>query len=196
MIPPVAPNRKVAPMSSGATVWTLRSKNDLRSLRGLAMASCGQTVGRWVLHDPAAPDVLDFARPGAFEGSMKPPSQRQLRAGELVRHALMDILAREEFDDPDLHGKSITITEVRASPDLKHATAFAAPLGGEDMAKTVDALNRAAGFLRGRLSKEVDMRYTPQLRFIADDSYDEARRIDQLLSSDRVRRDLDRKIGD
>jgi ribosome-binding factor A len=119
-----------------------------------------------------------------------------LRAGELVRHALMDILAREEFDDPDLHGKSITITEVRASPDLKHATAFAAPLGGEDMAKTVDALNRAAGFLRGRLSKEVDMRYTPQLRFIADDSYDEARRIDQLLSSDRVRRDLDRKIGD
>src|SRR5689334_919688 len=127
---------------------------------------------------------------------MKQPSQRQLRAGELLRHALMDILAREEFDDPDLHGKSITITEVRVSPDLKHGTAFAAPLGGTDMAKTVEALNRAAGFLRGKLSREIDMRYTPQLRFIADDSYDEARRIDELLASERVRRDLDRKIGD
>ena len=127
---------------------------------------------------------------------MKQPSQRQLRAGELLRHALMDILTREEFDDPDLHGKSITITEVRVSPDLKHGTAFAAPLGGTDMAKTVGALNRAAGFLRGKLSREIDMRYTPQLRFIADDSYDEARRIDELLASERVRRDLDRKIGD
>jgi len=121
---------------------------------------------------------------------MKPPSQRQLRAGELIRHALMDILSREEFADPALHGKSITITEVRCSPDLKHATAFAAPLGGEDMAPTIEALNRAAGFLRGRLSKEIDMRYTPQMRFVADDSYDEARRIDQLLASERVRRDL------
>ncbi|HEV7692145.1 MAG TPA: 30S ribosome-binding factor RbfA [Hyphomonadaceae bacterium] len=121
---------------------------------------------------------------------MKPPSQRQLRAGELVRHALTDILSREEFADPDLAGKSITITEVRASPDLKHATAFAAPLGGVDMAKTVEALNRAAGFLRGRLSKEIEMRYTPQVRFVADDSYDEARRIDELLASPRVRKDL------
>lgn len=121
---------------------------------------------------------------------MKPPSQRQLRAGELIRHALTDILAREEFDDPDLHGKSLTVTEVRCSPDFKNATAFCAPLGGEDMAKTIGALNRAAGFLRGRLAREVDMRYTPMLRFIADDSYDEARRIDELLSSPRVRRDL------
>ncbi|MFT3722473.1 MAG: 30S ribosome-binding factor RbfA [Hyphomonadaceae bacterium] len=127
---------------------------------------------------------------------MKPPTQRQLRAGELIRHALMDILSREEFSDPDLQGKSITITEVRISPDLKNATAFSAPLGGEDMSKTVAALNRAAGFLRGRLSREIDMRFTPILRFIADDSYDEARRIDQLLQSERVRRDLDRKIGD
>ena len=117
---------------------------------------------------------------------MKPPTQRQLRAGELIRHALTDILAREEFDDPALHGKSITITEVRISPDLKNATAFSAPLGGEDMAKTVEALNRVAGFLRGRLSREIDMRFTPILRFISDDSYDEARRIDQLLASERV----------
>ena len=127
---------------------------------------------------------------------MKPPTQRQLRAGELIRHALTDILAREEFDDPALHGKSITITEVRISPDLKNATAFSAPLGGEDMAKTIEALNRVAGFLRGRLSREIDMRFTPILRFISDDSYDEARRIDQLLASERVRRDLDRRDED
>ena len=127
---------------------------------------------------------------------MKPPPQRQLRAGELIRHALTDILAREEFDDPALHGKSITITEVRISPDLKNATAFSAPLGGEDMAKTIEALNRVAGFLRGRLSREIDMRYTPMLRFISDDSYDEARRIDQLLASERVRRDLERRDED
>ena len=127
---------------------------------------------------------------------MKPPTQRQLRAGELIRHALTDILAREEFDDPALHGKSITITEVRISPDLKNATAFSAPLGGEDMAKTIEALNRVAGFLRGRLSREIDMRYTPVLRFISDDSYDEARRIDQLLASERVRRDLERRDED
>lgn len=122
--------------------------------------------------------------------SPRPPSQRQLRAGELVRHALMDILAREEFADPDLHGKSITITEVRASPDLKHATVFCAPLGGKDQDTTTAALNRAAGFLRGRLSREIELRFTPILRFVSDESYDEARRIDQLLASPRVRRDL------
>lgn len=121
---------------------------------------------------------------------MKPPSQRQLRAGELIRHALMDILAREEFADPDLAGKSITVTEVRISPDLKNATAFVAPLGGEDMDKTAKALNRAQGFLRMRVAGQVELRHAPVLRFVADDSYDEARRIDQLLASPRVRRDL------
>ncbi len=124
---------------------------------------------------------------------MKPPSQRQLRAGELIRHALMDILAREEFDDPDIAGKSITITEVRVSPDLKHATAFCAPLGGGDMTVTAAALNRAQAFLRGRLAREVDLKFSPTLRFVADDSYDEARRIDELLASPRVRRDLSQK---
>jgi ribosome-binding factor A len=127
---------------------------------------------------------------------MKPPSQRQLRAGEIIRHALMDIFTREPLADPDLQGKSITITEVRISPDLRAATAFAAPLGGEDMGKTIIALNRAAGFLRGRLAREIEMRVTPTVRFVADDSYDEARRIDQLLSSPRVRRDLAEKEED
>ncbi len=115
-----------------------------------------------------------------------------MRAGEFIRHALTDILAREEFDDPALHGKSITITKVRISPDLKNATAFSAPLGGEDMAKTIEALNRVAGLLRGRLSREIDMRYTPMLRFISDDSYDEARRIDQLPFAKAVSVKLER----
>ncbi|MEZ5939570.1 MAG: 30S ribosome-binding factor RbfA [Hyphomonadaceae bacterium] len=117
---------------------------------------------------------------------MKPPSQRQLRAGELVRHALMDIFAREEFADPDLHGKSITVTEVRISPDLKHATVFCAPLGGADMKVTISALNRAQGFLRGRLAREVDLRNTPTLRFSGDESFDEGSRMDRLLASLRT----------
>ena len=147
-------------------------------------------------HHCAGAIRLDSGAAGLFDIQMKPPTQRQLRAGELIRHALMDILAREEFSDPDLAGKSITVTEVRISPDLKNATGFCAPLGGEDMGKTVAALNRAAGFLRGRLSREIDMRYTPNLRFIADDSYDEARRIEQLLASERVRRDLVKRDED
>jgi ribosome-binding factor A len=102
----------------------------------------------------------------------------------------MGILAREEFDDPALKGRALTVTEVRVSPDLKHATAFCAPLGGQGMDDVVAGLNRAAGFLRARLAGEIEMRHTPDLRFIADDSYDEARRIDRLLASQRVRRDL------
>lgn len=114
---------------------------------------------------------------------MKGPSQRQLRAGELVRHVLTDILAREEFADPDLRERSITISEVRVSPDLKHATAFCAPLGGENMEKVVAGLNRASRFIRGRLAREVELRNTPTLRFLGDDSFDEGERMDRLLAS-------------
>lgn len=114
---------------------------------------------------------------------MKGPTQRQLRAGELVRHALTDILAREEFADPDLRDRSITISEVRLSPDLKHATAFCAPLGGEDMEKVVAGLGRASKFIRGRLAREVELRNVPTLRFIGDDSFAEGERMDRLLAS-------------
>ncbi len=118
------------------------------------------------------------------------PSQRQLRAGELVRHALVDILAREDLRDPALQGVSVTIGEVRCSPDLKHATVFCAPLGGGDEAALAEGLNRAAGFLRGRLGREIDMKFTPELHFQADTSYDEASEMDALLSRAEVRRDL------
>lgn len=110
------------------------------------------------------------------------PSQRQLRAGELVRHALVDILAREEFRDPDLQGVTVTIGEVRTSPDLKHATVFCSPLVGNDDAEAVaGALNRAASFLRGKLGRQIEMKFTPQLRFLADTSYDDANNMDRLL---------------
>jgi ribosome-binding factor A len=117
-------------------------------------------------------------------------SQRQLRAGELVRHALVDILAREDLRDPELVGVSVTVGEVRASPDLKHMTAFVAPLGAGDPQKIAAALTRASGFIRSRLAKQVDMKFTPQLHFIADVSYDEATHIDALLRRPDVARDL------
>ncbi|MFC7292294.1 30S ribosome-binding factor RbfA [Hirschia litorea] len=128
----------------------------------------------------------------------KGPSQRQLRAGELIRHALVDILAREEFADPDLSGVSVTVSEIRVSPDLKHASCFVAPLGGDKITqeKVVYGLNRASSFLRGHLGKEIEMKFTPQLRFLPDESYEEAGRIGELLASPEVARDLVRKDDD
>lgn len=120
----------------------------------------------------------------------KGPSQRQLRAGELVRHALADILRREHLREPALAGVSVTISEVRASPDLKYATVFCLPLGGGQEAEVVDALNHAANYLRGILGREVEMKFTPTLKFVADTSFAEARRIDELLSRPEVARDL------
>ena len=124
------------------------------------------------------------------------PSQRQLRAGELVRHAISDILAREDFRDPDLKGIIVTVGEVRCSPDLRHANIFVSPLGDDSEAgrtKLAEALNRAASFLRGKLGREIELKFTPQLHFIADRSYDEATAIDRLLADPRVRRDLDQE---
>ena len=122
------------------------------------------------------------------------PSQRQLRAGELVRHALVDVMAREELRDPDLQGMTITIGEVRCSPDLRHANIFCSPLGVSDkdqIEAAAAALNRAAAFLRGRLGKQIEMKFTPQLHFIPDLSYDEASAMDAVFRRDEVARDLD-----
>jgi ribosome-binding factor A len=123
-------------------------------------------------------------------------SQRQLRTAELVRHALVGIIAREDLHDPDLLGVSITIGEVRASPDLKHMTAFVSSLGPADSRAIAAGLTRCAPFLRGRLAREIDLRFTPDLHFIADQSYDEARHIDELLASPEVARDLKHDEGD
>ncbi len=109
------------------------------------------------------------------------PSQRQLRVGELIRHAVSQVLERGEVHDPEIAGKSITVTEVRMSPDLKVATAYVMPLGGEDGIAVVGALGRVAPFLRRRIGGAVALKFLPELRFVADETFDHASRIDELL---------------
>jgi ribosome-binding factor A len=109
------------------------------------------------------------------------PSQRQLRVGEELRHALAWLLERGEVHDPGIAGKTITITEVRVSPDLRNATAFVVPLGGGDASVVLESLTRARPFLRRAIAKSVRLRCVPELQFSADESFDTASRIDQLL---------------
>ncbi len=113
------------------------------------------------------------------------PSQRQLRVGELIRHAVSQVLERGEVHDPEIAGKSITVTEVRMSPDLKVATAYVMPLGGEDGVAVVGALGRVAPFLRRRIGGAVALKFLPELRFVADETFDHASRIDELLRDSR-----------
>jgi ribosome-binding factor A len=119
------------------------------------------------------------------------PSQRQLRVGEQVRHALSDALARGEAPDPALDGFIISVLEVRMSPDLKLATALIMPLGGKGEKEAVQALNRNAKALRGAVSRRLrGMKFAPDLRFRIDDRYDEAARIEKIFAQERVKRDL------
>lgn len=124
-------------------------------------------------------------------GAPQGPTQRQLRAGELIRHALVDILREEELADPALAGVSVTITEVRMSPDLRHAVCFVEPLGGGHAPEVVEGLNRVAKFLRGRLGRSIDMKFTPDLKFLHDETFDEASRMNRLFDDPRVRRDIE-----
>ena len=118
------------------------------------------------------------------------PSQRQLRVGEELRHALSQIMARGGLSDPELADSNMTVTEVRLSPDLKNATVFVVPLGGAELDRKVAALNRAASYFRGQVGRAVNLRNTPRLTFAADRSFDEAGRIDAILSRPGVRRDV------
>ena len=118
------------------------------------------------------------------------PSQRQLRVGEMLRHALSQILVRNEIRDPDLEGVSVTVTQVKPSPDMRHATIFVEPLGGKNAKQIVAALNRHKAFLRGEMGHMIDLKFTPELRFIEDESFAEAQRIEDILKSERVQRDL------
>jgi len=117
-------------------------------------------------------------------------SQRQLRVGELVRHALADILARGEVRDPDLDGLTVTVPEVRLTPDLKRATAYVMPLGGGSPEKVAAALERCRRFLRGAVARRVDLKFSPELHFRVDNSFEAGERVDALLNSPAVRRDL------
>lgn len=118
------------------------------------------------------------------------PTQRQLRVGEVLRHALSDALSRGEIRDPDLDGISVTITQVKPSPDMRHATVFCEPLGGQRVKEVLAALNRHKGFIRGLMGKLIALKFTPELRFVEDTSFSEAEKIEILLKSARVARDL------
>ena len=118
------------------------------------------------------------------------PTQRQLRVGEELRHALVQTIERAHFRDPDLMGVSITITEVRVSPDLKNATAYVTRLGGENVDSLVAALKRAGPYLRGQIAKAVKLRVVPVLSFEADLSFDYASYINSILHRPDVSRDL------
>lgn len=118
------------------------------------------------------------------------PSQRQLRVGEEIRHALAWIVERGEIRDPRLAGVPITVTEVRLGPDLRNATVFVIPLGGLDAAAVVDALDNIKPFLRRRIAQEVRLKYVPGLTFVADISFDRADHVRHLLRDPEVARDL------
>ncbi|UZF91249.1 30S ribosome-binding factor RbfA [Bosea sp. NBC_00550] len=117
------------------------------------------------------------------------PSQRQLRVGELIRHALADMLSRGDIHDDVLAKYVVTVPEVRLSPDLKLATAYIMPLGGQDVKPVLKALEGHKRYIRGEIAHRVNLKYAPDVRFRADESFAEAERIDALLDTEEVRRD-------
>ena len=120
----------------------------------------------------------------------KAPNQRQLRVGEELRHALAQLMERTDFRDPALEGVSVTVTEVRVSPDLRNATAFVIPLGGGDVGLVVKGLMRVRTFLRRELGREVRLQFVPNLSFEPDRSFERAQHIEALLHSPQVLRDV------
>jgi ribosome-binding factor A len=120
------------------------------------------------------------------------PSQRQLRVGELVRHALAEMLTRGEIHDDVLSAHVVTVPEVRMSPDLRLATIYVMPLGGKDTEAVLEALERNKRYIRGEVAEAVNLKFAPDIRFLADETFEEADRIERLLASDKVRQDLDK----
>jgi ribosome-binding factor A len=129
-------------------------------------------------------------------GASHMPSQRQLRVGEVIRHALADMLTRGEVHDPVLEGHIVTVPEVRMSADLRLATIYVMPLGGRDAEKVVAALERNKRFLRGEIAHHVNLKFAPEIRFQLDERFAEAERIEKLLRTPAVRRDLDHQDPD
>jgi ribosome-binding factor A len=124
-------------------------------------------------------------------GKGKTPSQRQLKVGELIRHALAEIFTRGEIVDEVLSRHSLTVPEVRMTPDLKLATAYVLTLGGGETEEAVTHLEKHKRFLRGELARRISLKFMPELRFKVDTSFEASRRIDELLASPKVARDLD-----
>ncbi len=128
-------------------------------------------------------------RTGRNDGPLG-PSQRQLRVGEALRHALAEVLRENDIRDPELAGVSVTITQIKPSPDMRYATVYCEPLGGQNAKEIVAALNRHKGFLRGEMGRLLTMKFTPDLRFVEDESFAEALKIDTILRSPQGQRDL------
>ncbi len=124
------------------------------------------------------------------DSNEKAPSLRLLRVSENVRHAIATIIARGDVHDHDLAGVSITVSEVRVSPDMRNAKVYIMPLGGVDQEKVIKALNKAGPYIRGQLSKRVRMKYLPRLAFRLDESFDEASHIQELLADPKVQKDV------
>jgi ribosome-binding factor A len=120
----------------------------------------------------------------------KGTSQRQLRAGELLRHALSEIFRNEDIEDADLAGEIVTVAQVRVSPDLRHATVYASALSGKNSDDLARALNKHQRFLRGELARRIELKYVPELVFRGDHVGEEAAHIDEILRSPEVARDL------
>jgi ribosome-binding factor A len=118
------------------------------------------------------------------------PSQRQLRVGELIRHAFAEMLSRGDIQDDVIASHVITVPEVRMSPDLRLATIYVMPLGGKDVKPVLGALDRNKKFIRGEIAREINLKFAPDIRFMKDESFEEAERIDRLLASEKVRQDL------
>jgi ribosome-binding factor A len=129
-------------------------------------------------------------------GTSAMPSQRQLRVGELVRHALADMLTRGEVHDPVLEGHLITVPEVQMTADLRLATIYVMPLGGRDTDAVLAALERNKRYLRGEIARHVNLKFAPEIRFRIDERFDEAERIEKLLRTPAVQRDLGNKTDD
>ncbi len=124
------------------------------------------------------------------------PTPRMLRVGELIRHTISDLLSRGAVNDPVLEGHVVTIPDVRMSPDLKLATVYVMPLGGKDMNEVIAAFDRNKRFLRGEIAHPVNLKFAPDIRFRPDQSFDSGARIDALLDSPQVKRDLIRSDED
>ena len=121
------------------------------------------------------------------------PSQRQLRVGEVIRHALAEMLARSEIHDPTIESHLITVPEVAMTADLRLATVYVMPLGGRDAKPVIAALERNKKFLRGEIARRVNLKFAPDIRFRVDERFDEAERIEKILRTPQVRRDLEPK---
>ena len=129
-------------------------------------------------------------------GTSQMPSQRQLRVGEFVRHAFADMLTRGAVHDPVMQNHLITVPEVRMTADLRLATIYVMPLGGRDADAVLAALERNKRFLRGEIARQINLKFAPELRFRIDERFDEAERIERLLRTPEVQRDLDNKPED